>query len=122
MTYDVHVTRKPHWADSAGPAITLHEWLAYVETDTELRLVGFAQVETPDGDVREESTGLTLWSGYSQHAVAGNMAWFDHHHDRITCRNPDTEIIRKMHRIASALKARVQGDKGEVYGADGVAA
>ncbi len=122
MAYDLHITRKPHWADAGGPAITLREWLAYVESDPEMRLVGFAQVETPDGKVQETSTGLALWRAYSQHGVAGNMAWFDHHHDRITYHNPDAEIIRKMHRIALALDARVQGEKGELYDADGNAA
>lgn len=47
------------------------------------------------------------------------MAWFTHSKDRITVKNPDEEILVKMHQIALALSAKVQGDDGEEYGADG---
>ena len=39
MSYEVHITRKKFWADEEGPAITPEEWLAYIETDPQLRLV-----------------------------------------------------------------------------------
>ena len=33
--------------------------------------------------------------------------------------NPDEEILRKVWKLAHRLKAKVQGDDGEIYGADG---
>jgi len=37
----------------------------------------------------------------------------------ISVKNPDEEILRKMHQIASQLDARVLGDEGEEYDAHG---
>jgi hypothetical protein len=34
-------------------------------------------------------------------------------------KNPDLEILRKMHSIARHLSAKVQGDEGETYDHDG---
>jgi hypothetical protein len=42
-----------------------------------------------------------------------------HFGDHISVKNPDASILRKMHQIALSLKAKVQGDDGEEYGADG---
>lgn len=118
MPYQLHITRKPKWDDDTGPGITLREWHAYIDADLEMRHVGFAEVETPDGGRHAVSTGLAVWAGYSGQGD-GQLAWFDHVQDRITVSDPDPEIIAKMHRIAAVLKASVQGEKGEVYGADG---
>lgn len=75
MGYDVHITRKDDWSDDHGPAVSLDEWLLYVESDATMRLDGFAEAQTPDGlIVRIESPGLAVWVGYSGHGVDGNMA------------------------------------------------
>lgn len=112
MTCTLRITRK------SGPAITLREWLAYLDTDREMQHVGFAEVETPDGDRHPVSTGLAVWLGYSQHEH-GQLAWFDHNIDHITVSDPDAEIIRKMQRIAATLSADVEGEHGERYDANG---
>ncbi|GAA4507134.1 hypothetical protein GCM10023172_37230 [Hymenobacter ginsengisoli] len=118
MGYDVHITRKQHWADEEEAAtISLAEWLAYVAADPEMRLDNHA--EAPVGDTGTtpgvESQGLSVWLPYSKNGRAGNYAWFAHEGDRVTVKNPDEEILGKMLTIAHALGARVQGTDGEYY-------
>ena len=120
MGYEVHITRKAEWLEQGGPEITIEEWKNYVVSDPEMRLDGFAEATIYDGNtLRVESPGLSVWTAYSKHEEAGNMAWFDHYKDRITIKNPDDEILIKMHKIASALEAKVQGDDGEIYDSNG---
>ena len=119
MGYDVHITRREEWFDEEGDEISLEEWKRYVASDEEMRLDGFAEVETPDGMLRVESEGLSVWLRYSGHGKDGNMAWFDHSEGNVTVKNPDDEILRKMFSIAQSLNAKVQGDEGEVYAANG---
>lgn len=120
MGYDVHITRKQHWADQVGQRIELDEWLRYVEGDAEMRLDGAAEAAFVDGGtLRVEGPGIAVWVAYSGHGSDGNMAWFDHFEDRVTVKNPDREILRKMFAVAQALDARVLGDEGEGYDADG---
>ncbi len=118
MGYDVHLTRKEDWFED-GPDILLQEWKEYIEGDEEMRLDGFAEAETPDGVLRIESEGLAVWTSWSQHEKDGNMAWMDYDRGNITVKNPDTEILKKMFVIAQSLDAKVQGDDGEAYDADG---
>ena len=105
MGYDLHITRRPEWSDDDGPEITLEEWLAYVNSDEELWL---------DAD-----NGLTgfLWTGRPQEPWP---LWWDR--GEIYAKNPDEFTIRKLAAIAEQLNAKVQGDDGEVYRADGAAA
>ncbi|QDU54667.1 hypothetical protein [Aeoliella mucimassa] len=120
MGYDLHITRKEHHFDKDGPAIRLDEWLAYVASDPEMRFDGFAEAQLPNGNVlRAEGEGLSVWTAYSGHELAGNMAWFDYWRGSIIVKNPDPEIIGKMVRIARALGAKVQGDESEIYAEDG---
>jgi len=120
MGYEVHITRKKEWFSEDGPALSLEDWLDYVSRDHELRADGFAEATTPSGDtIRVDSPGIAVWTAYSGHSVDGNMAWFCHFGDRITVKNPDPEILQKMHQIASSLGARVQGDEGEEYASNG---
>ena len=118
MGYDVHITRKQHWADEEDNAtISLAEWLAYVATDPEMRLDDHAEAPVGDTDTTfgVESEGLSVWLPYSKNGRAGNYAWFSHEDDRVTVKNPDEEILGKMLAVAHALGARVQGDDNEYY-------
>lgn len=118
MTPPPCITRKTRLPSSAGPAISLREWLAYLDADPEMHPVGFAEVETPDGSRHPVSTGLAVWLGYSRHAH-GDLAWFDLVDGHITVSTPNAEVIRKMRRIAGALSACVEGEQGERCDADG---
>jgi hypothetical protein len=102
MGYDLHITRKANRSDDEGDSITPEEWLAVLDSDSELSRA------TDTGD----DTLAGAWKGDS-------LFWF--HDGEITCKNPDEPIIRKMVAIAQRLGANVQGDDGEVYRADGTA-
>lgn len=120
MGYDVHITRAEEWTESASNTITLDEWIAYVRSDSTMRLDGFAEAPLPDGGVlRVESAGLAVWTKYSRDGVDSNHAWFDWRDGQVVVKNPDEEILRKMHSIAQQLRAHVLGDEGESYDARG---
>jgi hypothetical protein len=116
MGYDVHITRANEWFNSASTPITLEEWLTLVERDPEMRHDGFAEATTPKGEtLRVEAEGLCVWTAYSGHGVNGNMAWFSWFDGNVSVKNPDSEILQKMRRLAQQLGARVVGDEGEHY-------
>jgi hypothetical protein len=115
MGYELHITRAPHWTESEAYAITLDEWLAYVASDSEMRLDNFAEAEVGGDVLRYDNDGLAVWLAYSGHSVGGNMAWFDYRGGRIVVKSPDREIVGKLVRIAQALGAQVIGDEGEFY-------
>ncbi|MFN3856606.1 MAG: hypothetical protein ACK4RV_02575 [Caulobacter sp.] len=120
MGYELHITRKLQWFDDEGPEVTLEDWLAYVKSDPEMRLDGFAEAVVGGGDVlRVEDESLAVWTAYSRDGEGGNHAWFAHFTDCVSVKNPDAEIIGKMSRIAEVLGAVVMGDDGELYGSDG---
>jgi hypothetical protein len=112
MGYTVHITRAHEWQESDETPITLEEWLAYVASDPEMRLDGFAEARNPKtGEIiRLESPGLSVWTAW-----AAGIAWMDHLHGQVVVKNPDTAILEKMCAIAKHLGARVQGDEGEMY-------
>ena len=120
MSYKVHITRKSNWFADDGLCISCDKWLQYVLNDPEMRADGYAKVLLPDNStLRIDHPGIAVWTTYSGHRDGGNMAWFTHFEDRVTVKNPEEEILAKMHQIASALSAKVQGDDGEEYGANG---
>jgi len=85
-----------------------------------MRLEGSAAATTSSGDTLVyENPGLAVWIKYSGHGLNENMAWFDYRNGEIVVKNPDQEILIKMHQIASVLGARVQSDDGEAYNAAG---
>lgn len=121
MGYNIHITRKNEWFDEHDDDISLDEWIGYVKEDDEMRLDNFAEAVVSNGILRVESEGLSVWLNYSEHEKNGNMAWFDYFEGNIKVKNPDEEILKKMFSIAQLLNAKVQGDEGEIYDADGQA-
>jgi len=120
MGYEIHITRKKDGFDEDGASISLEEWKAYIASDSDMRLDGYAEATLGNGDtLRVEDEGLAVWTAYSGHGVNGNMAWFYPGSGGIIAKNPDEEILQKMFEIAEALGARVVGDDDEEYGADG---
>jgi hypothetical protein len=109
MGYDLHVTR------GDGKPIGEAEWRAYVASDRELDLTGVAEAETPDGTLRYENPSLACWRGHP----AGEQVWFDFRDGEVVVKNPDEPTIGKMLVMAAALRARVQGDDGEIYESPG---
>jgi hypothetical protein len=116
MGYDFHITRAADWTQSKSQPILLDEWQAFVASQPDFRLDGFAEASSSQGKtIRYENEGLAVWTGYSGHEPEGNMAWFDYRKGRIVVKNADEEIREKMKEIASFFGARVIGDEGEEY-------
>jgi hypothetical protein len=117
MGYELHITRQKNWFDEDEfLQITFEEWTQILNNDKTMRLDGFAEATTTNGEtIRIESNGLSVWTGYSGNGRDGNYAWFDYRSGNIVCKNPDDEIISKMLDIALQLNAKVQGDEEEIY-------
>jgi len=111
MGYEVHIRR-----DETGP-ISLAEWSAHVEQADDLRMDGFAESTTPDGaTIRIEEPGIAVWTAQPDAAQGG---WITFDDGEIVVNNPDAPMLGRMHEIAVALGAQMQGDDGELYDADG---
>jgi len=112
MGYDVHITRKKEWSDEDGPRITEDEWQAYVASDADMVITGFAAHTNPLGEtIHITQPLLTEWRKHSSHSPV----WFSYFEGSLVVKNPDDECLAKMRQIASRLQARVQGDEGEFY-------
>jgi hypothetical protein len=98
MGYDFHITRRANWSDE-GNDITSEEWLSLVARDPELHL------QTKNGPY------FVTWDGPS----SLKSPWLNWSKGLITTKNPDDALIDKMVAIARRLKAKVQGDDGEIY-------
>ncbi len=116
--YEVHITRKANWRDAEGPAISLSEWLAYVRSDPEMQLC-YACIRGADGETRLIVVDVAKWAAHPRQHECENAGWLGHFRDRIFTRDPDKAMLEKMRLIARALNAKVQGDEGEEYDANG---
>jgi hypothetical protein len=75
MGYDIHITRTDDWTESENDPITIEEWIAYIDSDPDMQLEGFAEATTSDGGkIRIESPGLAVWITYSKNGQNGNFA------------------------------------------------
>jgi len=101
MGYDVHITRAESWAENEGYWISPEEWLRVVEEDEELRL----DPHPSNGPY------MAIWNGPSENPEP----WFDWSDGNVFTKNPDAPLLAKMIELAGRLKAKVQGDDGEVY-------
>ena len=117
MGYDLYITRQEDWSDDdESKKITLEEWVQFVNADPEMRLDHFAEAKLQNGDtIRIEKEGLSVWLKYSGDNVNGNHAWFYYTDGNISVKNPDPEIMYKMLSMAGGLRAKLQGDDGELY-------
>jgi hypothetical protein len=114
MGYNLHVTRRVHWADNDGPEITEDEWRRTVEADPDLAMVGFAEARTPDGHVlRTDDPSIAQMVTHPRLAEHG--AWLSLSTGNIVVKNPDDILVAKMCELSGGLEARVQGDEGEFY-------
>jgi hypothetical protein len=99
MGYDLRITRAPgHWVEVNDGGITADEWLTLIAEDPELSLEAGRK-------------HFARWAGPSRYPDP----WFGWWKGTIKTKNPDAPMIAKMVQMAERLKARVQGDDGEVY-------
>ena len=110
MGYDLHITRADEWSESESRPISLEEWLAVVADDPELH--------RDPADANSQWPGFVYWADPSQ-PVEEWWQWLCHERGEIVTKSPDAPLRRKMHELAARLGARVLGDDGEEYGADG---
>jgi hypothetical protein len=111
MGYDLHIARV-----TEATGITLGEWLNYVSSDPEMRLLGTTAFTSSSGEViKVNAPGLSEWIEPS----TGGKVWFDHRSGGIVVKNPSREARMKMFRVAKVLGAIVEGDDGEQYDAAG---
>jgi hypothetical protein len=95
MGYDIHITRRADWSDESGRAIADDEWSRLAAGDPALR-------HAPD-------------SGIVFYEYAEGNGWFDLADGCILSKNPSKATLGKAHELAAKLRAKVQGDDGEVY-------
>jgi hypothetical protein len=120
MGYDIHITRKSEWFEEKQPSISLAEWLAYIDSDSEMRLDRCAEARLNDGAVlRLEDPSLAVWTGHPEHGKRDGFAWLWLSAGNIEAKNPDVPTLKKMWAIAQAFQAKVQGDDGELYDSSG---
>ena len=98
MPYELHITRKPFWAD-AGEDIAPEEWRAVVDADPEL-------APRPD-----RGPNAAIWNGASSRPDP----LLDWSFGNVVAADPDRPLIDKMVALAARMDARVQGVHGELY-------
>jgi hypothetical protein len=97
--YDLHITRKVHWADSDGPQISQAEWQEYVKQDRQVA----------DDPANSEFDFVVSLPGESF------PIGLDPKLGELVTKDPSQRAVVKLIDIARALRARVQGDEGELY-------
>jgi hypothetical protein len=107
MGYDVHITRADDWGESGEAPITPDEWKAYVDAASDIEW----DHQRPWTHMEVD---LAVWT-----RRPAPDAWLALIDGQVETKNPDEPMLTKMYEIATALGARVQGDDGEYYGADG---
>lgn len=115
MGYELHITRRNHWADTETSDISLDEWLNYVNNDKELELLNGYDIKIGAEVTHQDAPGYCEWMSHPSEQETNSRPWFSYWKGSIDTKNPDAPTIRKMIQIASALNAKVQGDDGEFY-------
>jgi hypothetical protein len=111
VSWYVHITRAERWAEGEQHPITREEWLAYVDSDDELRRVTAAEIEANKPFVKADDAAWIERRGDGTDKVA---AWFGYHRGLIDVRNPHVETLGKMADIAERLKANVVDEEDNV--------
>lgn len=113
--FEVYISREKD--RNVLEAISLKEWLDYVESDSEMRHDGFAEANNPIGEsIRINKEGVSVWNAHP----SGDQVWFFCSNERIIVKNPDQESIKKMFVIAKTMNAIVDDENGDIYGEDGL--
>jgi hypothetical protein len=114
MSYDVHIHRADDHVDAAENPIPREDWEAWVTNASDFRFSesDYVMFQYEDG-VRKER--LAVWM---EHPEDEEVALY-YYDGSVVTGNPDVHTVRRMVNIADDLGARLQGDDGEFYGADG---
>lgn len=104
MGYDLHITRAEDWANKDENPISAQEWLELIKDDPEL-------IPSP-----KNGEYFVIWRGTVQYPET----WFDWQDGDIYTKNPDKATLWKLFQMAQRLRAQLQGDDGEVWGAQDI--
>jgi len=117
MGYAVYITRKKHWSDQEGPVITHTEWMSYVQTDRSLRLdMELARRSDPEVAARRKEPTHATWTKNMDAAEKSIDAAFWMDNGNIVADSPSLQARIKLFLIADGLQAKLEGEKGEIYG------
>ena len=95
MGWEIHITRKQHWAEPDGPQITFQEWQQYLATDAEI-VKDLVNGEHDFLMLLADGTACPLWYNFDL--------------GELHAKHPSDEAIEKAKQIAVALRARVLDD------------
>ncbi|TAF99707.1 MAG: hypothetical protein EAZ43_15280 [Betaproteobacteria bacterium] len=103
MSYDIHITRKAHWAEEHGPQISKDEWRHYVGGRADMRWMDITKWTPGDYcaellDENDRPYGAIWWCK-----------------GELTTRRPEEAIVLRAMHIARDLNAVTMGDDGETY-------
>ena len=115
MGYELHITRREHWAEEETEDISFDEWVTYVNNDRELNLTNRYDIKIGSETWFHNSPGFCEWNAHPTKKQPNEKPWFSYWKGCIDTKNPDTPTIGKMIQIAAALNAKVLGDDGEIY-------
>ena len=101
--YDLHITRAKAWVDSKTTPIPVEDWIQYVKSDSEFRLV---QPQDPKDKSKD-----AIWVD----PKSKQECYFYYSDGEISVKNPSDSVIAKMKKVALKLKAKVVGDDDEDY-------
>ncbi|MGH9824959.1 MAG: glycosyltransferase family A protein [Blastocatellia bacterium] len=104
MGYELNITRAEHWSRNTGREISREEWIAIIDSDSELQR---------DGILWSRHLGA-VWTSHPK-----GEPLFHYWRGNVVVNNPDRLTVDKMIRIARRLKAEVQGKNGEIYAKEG---
>ena len=110
MGYDIHIHRRQEWFDE-GSDISVEEWTQLYRADPSFVIDGHVAFGF---GAKAEDVPIVGWSAGQETEAA-----FVLYKGEITTKNPSPAALRKAYEIADKLDARVQGDDGEFYGANG---
>ena len=96
MGYNLYLTRKEHWFEEDGDNIPKEEWLCFAQSRPEL---------TARNDLGDDYWALKN----------GDSSWLCWSEGNLESKNPSPEFIYFMLDAALSLRAKVEGDDGEVY-------
>jgi hypothetical protein len=108
MSYDLHIVRGEDTLGNPAHRITVEEWVAYVESDAELRF-------TEEGKPFYSPHLALLPQGPED---PEGWPWLSWSSGKIYAKYPQEPTVRKMLSIAAHFGGYVTGDEGETYSLD----
>lgn len=112
------MTGKDEWHDEHGPKIELEEWQGVVEADPSMEMRSEAVANLGDGkQLIAHNETVAVWLDHDGEV----HMWLHLFEGNVVGKNPQPDAIDKMHALSVVFDAKLIGDEGEHYDADGTA-